>query len=355
MPVTVMTKIRQNETEYKRVKQPPDLSQNSPSFLDTLEQLATINVDAGFRGSKKTLQKRARRKTIAKVLMNPLIELHSPLQKAYKLTSGFCVNTMRQDGTKITATYCGYRWCPVCNSIRTAKLLNGYTPAFQKMQDPHFVTLTAPTIPLVDLDQEISFRNKVFTEIRKYHQKGKERKQFAFELNGIRKLEVTPRPDNHAHPHYHIIIDGKESANFLVDQWLQRIPSATRSAQDIQKVDESGLIELFKYVTKFWSKDDGTGNPKMGTPYQMDQIYQALRRRRTIQPFGNVRAVSEEIEKLDSVDIEGITPKEGSATWEQPVYDWIDEDGELLSGYRPSARDLHLITIIKGEQSNDTG
>ena len=349
------------EQKNKREILPQNLPKTPSLNIYTLEQLdnpffegSENSIPEGFKSSNTTLQKRARRKQIALTLMEGLIKLKSPLLYAYTITQNQCVNVLLHEGSKITSSYCGYRWCPVCNAIRTGKLINGYLPAFREMKEPYFVTLTAPTVSLYQLDREINYRNKIFQDIRKYHKSLVNTNKIEFELNGIRKLEVVPRPDNFAHPHYHMIVDGKESANFIYSQWLTRIPTAVKKAQDVKPIDETGLIELFKYVTKFWSKDEETGNPKIATPYEMDQIYQSLKKRRTVQPFGNIRLVSEDINEIESIEMEGVTPKEDVSVWENPAIDWIDTYGELASGFRPSDRDKNLILQIEKAQSYES-
>lgn len=349
-----MAKVKYTNQESKKNYQPPDVGRSRVLNLDTSELSDTGNGDGGFSGDRGRLKKRARQKSIGKVLMLGLIDRHSLLERAYKLTYGFCAEVLLHDETKITSRYCGYRWCPVCNRIRTAKLIDGYQTAFSQFKDPYMVTLTAPTGDLSQLPDELEKRKAVWSAILKYHKTLYNRHQVTFKLNGIKKLEVSPRPDGQCHPHYHLIVDGLEQAKFIKRQWLYRMPSADHRLQDIRKADKSSLIELFKYVSKYWSKDKKTGKIVIGTPHQMDQIFQALKNKRTIRPFGKVRMVSDEVEKLRSEEIADVTPRVDISLWDQAVMDWIDTYGECISGYKPTEKDKQLIQQIEQTIKTET-
>jgi len=343
----MIANIKCSHDRSKKDSQPSNGSKSDALYLDKLELSDTVNDDGGFRRAGGRLSKRARRKAITKVLMVGLMNQRSPLASRYALTFAFCAEQLLHDGDKITSRYCGYRWCPVCNGIRTAKFINGYMTAFLQFKDPYMVTLTAPSVHVNQLSDELERRQAVWSAILKHHKTLFNRGQVSFKLDGIRKLEVTPRPGNYCHPHLHLIIDGYEQAQFIKRQWLARMPDADKRLQDVRKANKSSLKELFKYVSKFWSMDKSTGKPLIGSPYQMDQIFQALVGKRTIKPFGRVRMVSEEIEKLQSETIEGITPRVDISVWDQAVMDWIDTYGECISGYTPSDKDKQLIEQIE--------
>lgn len=338
----MIANIKCSHDRSKKDSQPSNGSKSDALYLDKLEQLDTVNVDGGYRGLQQKLQKRAKKKTITKIQMGSLMKLGSPLASKYALTYGFCAEQLLHEGQKTTSRYCGYRWCPVCNAIRTAKLINGYRSAFLKFGNPYLVTLTAPSVHISLLSNELARYEATWSAIRKYYRTLKNRDQVSFGFDGIRKLEVTPRPGNYSHPHFHLIVDGYEQAKFIKYQWMARMPDADKRFQDIRQADNSSLMELFKYVTKFWSMDKSTGKPIIGTPYQMDQIYQALVGKRTINSFGCVKMVSDKVENLQS-ETTDITPRNDISVWNQAVMDWIDTYGECVSGYRPTDKDKQLI------------
>ena len=67
-----------------------------------------------------------------------------------------------QEGGKLSAKYCGNRWCLVCNSIRTAKLFAAYGPTLRSWEDAHFVTLTIPWIMPFDVERDLRYH---FTKV----------------------------------------------------------------------------------------------------------------------------------------------------------------------------------------------
>ncbi len=343
-----MPNIRQAEQTNKTALRTPQKTEaKTAHYLDTLEQSDTPFIDGGYRASKNTFKKRAKYKAITVSLMANLIDLDSDLQKGYKLTYGFCSEILLHQGTKITSRYCGYRWCPICSRIRTAKYINGYTEPFSKMNEPYFVTLTAPTCTELELENTVNHRLEVWGAILKYAKTLYNRGKISYRLNGIRKLEITARPNGMFNPHFHIVVDGKESAELIKSQWLYRYPNADRSLQSIERANIDSLTELFKYITKFWSVDRETKEPIIFTPKQMDTIFRSIKQKRTVNPFGNIHRVSDEVDKLESVEVKDMTPKHDVSKWNNTVYDWIDTYGELASGYSPSIEDKKFIKKIE--------
>ena len=53
---------------------------------------------------------------------------------------------------------------------------------------------------------------------------------------------------------FHLIVDGFETSNLLVDLWLKKHLTADRKAQDITKANDGTMVELCKYFTKVISK-----------------------------------------------------------------------------------------------------
>lgn len=318
-----MTKLVQN---IPKINIRPE---NFPLALDTLAQPGTASPKNQIK-TRENLKKRATKKWLQRALILKLIDLDSPLKKSY-WTTWHCSNILLQDGKKITAKYCNQRWCPVCNGIKTAKLINGYLPELKKMIDPRFVTLTIPNVPgnelkstIDDIISKIQMINSLFR-----HRRG-------FSINGIRKIEVTYNEITDTyHPHIHIILEGILIGDALIDEWLKHYPKAEKWCQTNLKADENSLIELCKYSTKLFEKQTVTDGEKTivtVNPKALDTIYQALRKRRIIQNMGWVKKVSEDIDEIDSQVYEDISEDVDVWTWDQDYSDWVSSSGELLTG-----------------------
>lgn len=251
---------------------------------------------------KKTLQKRARSKYFSFALAQELALCESSLKKSYLRTLN-CCSIITQNGQQLTSTYCGARWCIVCNRIRTAKLLNKYEPHLEQMFRPHFITLTIPNVngapgEIYQAVKQIqTWSRKTLDLLRKYGVKFK----------GFRKIEVTYNAAAGTfHPHIHILTDGtiltdewtkddepgikllyriwknqKLSAKkfqalldrynagkittgymkgeLLRQMWLKHFPAARAVAQDVRPANKGSLKELFKYSAKVLSKSKRAG------------------------------------------------------------------------------------------------
>lgn len=283
-------------------------------------------------------KKRARKKFASHHISKSLIKANpdSPLLNSYIRTLA-CSGVLQPDEEGILhAHYCKNRWCPVCQSIRIATLINGYKPQLEALADPYFVTLTRPTCTADELPYQIKLMNKIFRQI-------KQRRAFR-NVSGIRKAECTTRPDDLYHYHFHIIIEGKENAECLIKSWLELNPESHFDGQDMKKADCGSLIELFKYFTKLFAKDQNTGERLPMDFKRLDIIFQALSGKRIFQPFGKMSPVTEDI------------PEEGRLTTElkdlaTQSYKWVLNDwygfdtGTPLTGYEPSEGFIHLFDI----------
>ncbi|MCF2709208.1 protein rep [Bacteroides pyogenes] len=179
----------------------------------------------------------------------------------------------------------------MCSSIQIAMLIKGYAPQLIQLNEPYFVTLTAPTVPAEELQERIVLFGKAFRQIVTNHRARK------MGMKGIRKAECTVRPKGLYHYHFHVIIGGKANAEFLVKRWLEVVPGALPQSQDLRPANEGSYIELFKYFTKLVVKDKRTG-AKEGVDYKhLDIIFQTLRGKRTFQPFSGLKPVSEDIDE----------------------------------------------------------
>ncbi|KKK78974.1 hypothetical protein LCGC14_2838160, partial [marine sediment metagenome] len=243
-----MTKL-QNTAQISKPDHEPG------TFLDKLAQPVTdVPKENGTNENGTTLanyNKRARSKYLTNALVLQLAKIKdSPLEKSYWRT-WHCSEVLLQDGKKLTATYCGNRWCAVCNRIRMGKLIKGYLPELKKMEDPQFITLTTPNVSSDQLQGEIEEMTRQLIKIKDLFKNRR-----AFQINGIRKIEVTHNAEtNEYNPHFHVVLDGEQVGQELINEWLRHFPEANRAAQDIRPADENSMIELFKYTTKLTAKN----------------------------------------------------------------------------------------------------
>lgn len=253
--------------------------------------------------------------------------LDSPMRKSYERIF-HCGHTIIQKNHKITSKYCGDRWCRVCGSIRMARAIDGYGDQLKSLKDIQFLTLTARNVEADGLRKEIESMIKIFQRIRGAARKAK------IHIKGLRKLECTHNSnDDTYNPHFHLLIEGHEAARYILDGWIERHPDALEAGQCLKEADEDAIMELLKYAFKLPFNVDNLDDKEI---VAADVIFQAMRRKRTLQPFGGIKAVKEDIdaEDLDAV-IETDEAIERAYVWYD--HDWYCVDsGEALSGYMPA-------------------
>ena len=236
-------------------------------------------------------------------------------------------------GETLVSHYCNHRLCLVCNRIRTANAINGYKPQIEKFKCPMFVTLTARTMSGKLLKGRIDEMIKLWQNIVDYNQKF-----IKYKLKGVRKLELTYNMETQRyHPHFHLILNGEEEAEWVVSAWLKRHKRrATREAQDIRPADERSLVELFKYFSKFSYK---TKEGRKWLPAEvLDHMVNVMYHRRTLQSFGTMKKVSETVATRLFDDDQEFIAKLKSQTYLWEKINWIGNAGDqLVKGTIPKA------------------
>ena len=314
--------------------------------LDTLAQLSTSesnSLNDSKLQQKSSLQKRARSKAFTNSFIFDLIDLESNLKKSYWSTY-HCSSIVLQDGKKISSRYCNQRWCLTCNRIRTAKMIIGYKEPLAELKEPYFVTLTIPNVKAKYLKETIEDMNNSIKAVRKNL-----KKTYKINLKGLRKYECTyNKKEGTYHPHFHLIIESKEASDKLINLWLNKYPKANRKAQDSSPANEESIIELCKYFTKVISKDNDY-NPKA-----LDIMFRAAKGKRTFQPIGIKKVVSEDIEEIRSQEIDFKEPQIEIWKYEKEYFDWVSPHGETLTEYNPTKEDLKVIKQDYKFKANDT-
>lgn len=278
----------------------------TPSAPDSGRQKNACNDEMHTEYLRGNLGKRANNLYFSQTFKKALIK-HNPkshLLARYKKSLS-CSTVLLKTEDKITSTYCGNRFCNVCNRIATGKAINKHGNVLQEMDEPYFLTLTIPNVQAQDLRDSARAMIKNFARIIKTYQQKRVRNE-QIPIKGYRKIEVTKQQTRKDyHPHFHVIIDTEEAAQYILKQWLEAYPSANRAGQDIQRASPKAAKELFKYVTKllpskkagqtwnnFFMDDERTAQFFQ----EQDVIYQALNNVRTIQGFGYKHQEAEEIE-----------------------------------------------------------
>lgn len=261
---------------------------------------------------------------------------NSPLNKSYWNTY-HCNQVIRFDESgKGTSSYCKNRWCYTCNRIRTARLIKGYLSELEQFSNAQFVTLTKPTCTAKELPGRIEEMQKTFSKINDLARKNKYLKSVKgtnLEYKGLRKLECTLRPNDLYHPHFHVICNTKEQAEFIRNEWIKKNPDADIKAQDIRPADKRSYKELFKYFTKL-----STGKRKPGEALTMDYkrldvMFQAMKGRVVFKSFGALKMVKEDFEDDDLNATLNLGTKYANDifSWVDNQSDWLCQDtGELL-------------------------
>ncbi|MCS7475152.1 protein rep [Myroides odoratimimus] len=277
---------------------------------------------------KDTLKKKQWSKYVSKGIALSLMNFNrkSKLFKSYK-NSTYCAETLLTNEVgKIHTTYCKNRWCLTCNRIKTARLINAYLPQLEEFFQPVFVTLTLPTVNGKELPTRISEMEKEWRSIYKLTKRSKYQKTHQI-FKGIRKAECTIRPGGLYHYHFHIILDGWAEGEWLIAQWQKRFPEANRLAQDIRFADEFSFKELFKYAFKAEVKSGSKTNAE-----RYDLVFNALRGKKTIFPFGGIKPIEEDFNEedlTDSIVLEGMANR----IFKWCIDDWYDKgSGDALVG-----------------------
>jgi hypothetical protein len=284
----------------------------------------------------------------AKVGNHPVMD--RVMEKAYRNTI-YCAAGYVQVGGKLSTHYCGNRWCLVCNRVRTARAIEAYKPIVESWQSPYMVTLTLRNCGANDLSTTLGEMVKGFAScvrsVRRTH---------GLAVTALRKVECTYNiRESTYHPHYHVIIDGREQAELLRDLWLRRFRGrAELVGQDVKLCGEGSLQELFKYFTKLTTQTR-TKKGRQAMPVEaLHAIFSAMRGRRVWQSCGFTlsKEVEEAIEGgvIEVAEDEVFEQPEDLVLWEweQEYADWIDlQTGARLSGYVPSGRFRAFVESIR--------
>lgn len=272
--------------------------------------------------SHATFAKRKRKKALSQAIVGRLLPFEeSRMQSQYKRAMN-CGCIVEQREGKLITQYCKTRPCLVCNGIRTAMLIDAYSPIVDSWEDPALVTLTVPNVELDELRPTVDEMGHQFKLILK------QLRRSGVDVKAIRVTEVTGRRGDSIHPHFHVLVSGMAVGRAILESWLKRHPKAVRAAQDVTQADTGSLKELFKYLTKL-------SDPKMD-PEVLDGILSAMWGKHLVRPYGfKLKKDPMEDEAFeDLVPVNSEFKRFGESVvwvWHDEIENWIDyTTGELL-------------------------
>ena len=196
---------------------------------------------------------------------------------------------------------CKNRFCPICawkKARKDAMKLGVMMKAIEAEEDKQFIflTLTAPNVPALELEQEIKDYNKSFQRLMQRKEVKKVIKGYA------RKLEITYNDQrNDYHPHFHVLIAVNKSYFNKPDQyisqsrWLELWQEATGDptitqvkVKKVRKNRGKEAAEIAKYAAK---DSDYLYNPDVFKVY-----YQALKGKQLIVYSGLFKEMAKRFE-----------------------------------------------------------
>lgn len=309
------------------------------------EKPATIIQGQGSQPmTKESCQIRGKRKQITQALAINLMLIakqkgNKDLVKRFRNTY-YCQNRIVTHNGKIFSKYCKNRFCTVCSSNRKAQLINDLRPIIGSWESPYFVTLTVANCKAQYLKRKIRKMYAVLKTITERHYKRYQRGK-GIKLIGIRNLECTFNPQRmDYHPHLHLIVPDKQTANTLMQDWLKEwgVFEASGSSQHKRPVKdlEHDLVETIKYCAKIFTEPDPKAKDKKTAKRNIYvraiyNIIDAMNGVRLYESFGFTVPQKEKQHKqaLLTVDYQD--------WYYVPAFkDWLDtETGHPLLGYEP--------------------
>lgn len=301
---------------------------------------------------RKAWKGRAKRKKVSQALSVRLVaeveKKGEPERKSEYWNMFHCQSKLTVQGGRSYGKYCKNRFCPLCNSIRKAEIINRYLPVISKWEDPHFVTLTQKAVPAEKLALWFSGVHKAFRQIRetckKRHQRGT-----GPQFMGIKSLECNFNPKRKSYnPHLHLIVPNKAMADLLIKEWQKKwtdrftSPFAQHS-RPIKNV-ETDLLETIKYGSKIFTDFDARNKgvlPKKIYVAALDNIYRAMKPYRIFERFGFNLPKATKTGKMNVVP--GHLCKDFHYAIE--ISDWLNvKTGDELTGYTSTAELDWLLT-----------
>jgi len=332
----------------------------SGKTINTLAQTGTNNFQSSDKivmgkgsdlADKKAWKGRAKRKKVAQALSVYLVaeveKKGEPERKTSYWNTFHCQGKLTIYDGRSYGRYCKNRFCPLCNSIRKAEIINRYLPVIRTWEQPYFVTLTQKAVPAEKLGLWFRGVHKAFRQIRemckKRHQRGT-----GPQFMGIKSLECNFNPKRKTYnPHLHLIVPNKEMADLLIAEWQKKWTNQFTSpfAQHSRRVKnvETDLIETIKYGSKIFTDFDTRNKGVLAKKIYvaaLDNIYKAMKPYRIFERFGFNLTAAEKNRTEKTVPENQCK----DAVYAVEVSDWIDtKTGVGVTGYTSTAELEYLL------------
>jgi len=284
------------------------------SSLETNEQV----VHGGKAKSVQYLKKQALKIKLRNLVVSPLLDyaksIDSPnIQEYY--ASLRCSTILEQSQNKhLKATHrCGSRTCPICNNIRTAKIMDNVTKRIDDSKTWGKLVLTRSNKDLrgANAQQLRGTINDMYKTLSIIRQRVKRKFGSA---DVLISLEIEPeqykRDKKHNflyygdyNPHFNLFGD-YEVLSFVKEQWLNMV-DCTEINQNLKQIEKEDInktiLEVVKYTTK------GITQYKSGSFINLkalDNIITAMKGKRRIMMWGAF--YNKAIKNIETADIDSL-------------------------------------------------
>jgi hypothetical protein len=293
---------------------------------------------------------------------NPSMKLEKRLKRGLKCGLQVRVN----EAGETESRYCGTRFCQVCNGIRTNMLFNRLKRKMTESNKWYMVVLSVQNCKEEELKEMIKRYKRNWVQINKWFKNNKKTKG-----NGFYTYEITYNEhENTYHPHIHIMMDNKDSADKILELWLHlnhykkvknyalqdKGNKVIEMKPQTDKDDADMILELIKYATKPGAKDEATGIININAR-SLIVIYEALQDKQAFQSFGSFRNIKdytdEEISEAVQSSNENVNAGAGVYNWSSHYSDWVNhETGEFLTGNKKRTSVLDRGKVITADSLN---
>jgi hypothetical protein len=285
------------------------------SSLDTNEQVVHGKTPQSVQSLKKQALKVKIRNAIVSPLLDYAKEVNSPNIQEYYAALRCCTILEQSQNTYLKPTHrCGSRLCPICNNIRTAKMMERVIPLVDKTKEWGLLVLTRNNRDLRGADSQklkviIDGLYRTISTIRQKAKRkfGQSDMLISLEVEG----ENYKRRDNgglyygYYNPHFNFFGE-YDVLEFIRQEWIKSI-NCDEQNQKLSKIEADNInksvLEVVKYSTK------GLTTFKNGSYINVkaiDTIITAIKGKRRIMTWGafyNPKVEKIEVEDVEKLDL----------------------------------------------------
>lgn len=165
----------------------------------------------------------------------------------------FCLKNLKEHDGKYYGNRCKNRFCKVCQDFKGHRITQKYQYQIQNWHDAHLVTLTTKEISVRKLDKRIKRVTEVFKQILDNHRQHLKRGRDSVKISCIRSIECSINVNTNRYMvHFHIVAENKEIGDFLIKEWVMRLPNITKKrSQQNQEISKKTVNTTMRYLSKF--------------------------------------------------------------------------------------------------------